>query len=318
VRYLISSITLGCLYAYLTYRSMPRRVLFIALSVVVPIIANGLRAYMIVMIGHLSGMALATGVDHLIYGWLFFGLVMFIMFWIGSYWREDTDVPQPRTAQRVDERAGRGIPAMVAGVLALCALWPALAAYGEHANHNPAKVELGQLAIGWPETGAFADWTPAYMQPDVSVHRSYRHGTTPVTLTLLYYRNQDRSRSLISSVNRLAGYKDAWHETAAASRTETAGGRALVLQETVLRRPGQAILVWNWMRIGGHDTASNATGKLLQAQSKLLLRGDDGAALMLSTPFDDNPDAARAALRAFLADNLQAVDRALDTAAQKH
>ena len=101
VRYLISSITLGCLYAYLTYRSTLRRALFIGLSVIVPIIANGLRAYMIVMIGHLSGMALATGVDHIIYGWLFFGLVMFVMFWIGSFWREDTvatpaaEIPNP-------------------------------------------------------------------------------------------------------------------------------------------------------------------------------------------------------------------------------
>jgi exosortase A len=323
VRYLISSITLGCLYAYLTYRSMPRRVLFIALSVVVPVIANGLRAYMIVMIGHLSGMALATGVDHLIYGWLFFGLVMFIMFWIGSYWREDTGagagtLPQQRTAQPIHERGGRRIPAMAAGVLALCALWPALAAYGEHANHNPAQAALGQPAIGWPETADFADWTPAYMRPDATVHRSYQRGTAPVALTLLYYRNQDRRKSLISSVNRLTGYKDAWHETAAAQRTESAAGRALALQETVLRRPGQAILVWHWMRIGGHDTTSNAVGKLLQAQSKLLLRGDDGAALMLSTPLDDNPDAARAALRAFLADNLPAVDQALDAAAHKH
>lgn len=89
VRYLISSVTLGCLYAYLTYRSTRRRLLFIAIAIIVPVIANGLRAYMIVMIGHLSSMQLATGVDHLIYGWLFFGLVMFLMFWIGSYWRED-------------------------------------------------------------------------------------------------------------------------------------------------------------------------------------------------------------------------------------
>jgi exosortase len=63
VRYLISSVTLGCLYAYLTYQSTKKRLLFIAVSIVVPIIANGLRAYMIVMIGHLSGMELATGGD---------------------------------------------------------------------------------------------------------------------------------------------------------------------------------------------------------------------------------------------------------------
>ena len=41
LRYLIASFTLGTLYAYLTYRSLKRRLIFIALSVIVPIIANG-------------------------------------------------------------------------------------------------------------------------------------------------------------------------------------------------------------------------------------------------------------------------------------
>ena len=66
--------------------------LFVALSVIVPIIANGMRAYMIVMIAHLSDMKLALGVDHLIYGWVFFGIVMLLLFWIGSFWRE---IPAP-------------------------------------------------------------------------------------------------------------------------------------------------------------------------------------------------------------------------------
>lgn len=89
VRYLIASVTLGCLYAYLTYRSPLRRTVFVLLSIIVPIIANGLRAYMIVMIAHLSDMRLALGVDHFIYGWVFFGLVMLLLFWAGSFWRED-------------------------------------------------------------------------------------------------------------------------------------------------------------------------------------------------------------------------------------
>jgi hypothetical protein len=44
---------------------------------------------MIVMIGHLSDNTLAVGVDHLIYGWVFFGIVIMAMFWIGARWRED-------------------------------------------------------------------------------------------------------------------------------------------------------------------------------------------------------------------------------------
>ena len=88
LRYLIASITLGALFAYLTYRSWRRRAIFTLAAFIVPVLANGARAYMIVMIGHLSNMQLAVGIDHYIYGWVFFGLVMLLLFWIGSFWRE--------------------------------------------------------------------------------------------------------------------------------------------------------------------------------------------------------------------------------------
>jgi exosortase A len=91
LRYLIASFMVGCLYAYLSYRSIQRRVAFIAASIIVPIVANWMRAYIIVMLGHLSGNKIATGVDHLIYGWLFFRLVMMLLFWIGGRWRESLD-----------------------------------------------------------------------------------------------------------------------------------------------------------------------------------------------------------------------------------
>jgi exosortase A len=322
VRYLISSITLGCLYAYLTYRSMVRRTLFIGLAVVVPIIANGLRAYMIVMIGHLSGMALATGVDHLIYGWLFFGLVMFVMFWIGSYWREDTSAPVVAAAGPAAVRpaplAG-GAPArhaapMVAAVLLLSALWPTAAFMGERVNHNPAPVRFDNVSVGWPQAAPFTTWRPAYLEPDVRFERVYQDAAVPVGLTVLYYRNQNRDKALISSVNRLAGYEDAWHETDAAVRTETLAGRPLALRESILRAPGGKILVWSWKWIGGHYTSSDVAGKLWQASAKARLQGDDGAAVMLSAPFDESPEAARAALQRFLASQGAALDQALEGA----
>src|SRR5206468_6688395 len=100
VRYLIASFMVGTLYAYLSYRSTARRAAFIAASLVVPIVANWLRAYMIVMLGHLTNNRLAVGADHLVYGWIFFGIVMALLFWIGSRWRQDEDpLPVPVHAQ---------------------------------------------------------------------------------------------------------------------------------------------------------------------------------------------------------------------------
>jgi exosortase A len=307
VRYLISSVTLGCLYAYLTYRSTARRLMFAALSVVVPVIANGLRAYMIVMIGHTSGMKLATGVDHIIYGWLFFGLVMFVMFWIGSYWREDTEAPAPETVRAPAAAAApadagrRSLAPVCAAVLALAALWPALASYLDHANQRAAPVQLAPV-VGWPAAPAFASWKPAYLEPDVRWQATFRRdgGAAPVGATILYYRNQNGAKSLISSLNRLAGYKDSWHEIAADSRAEHIAGQPLSVRESALQGPEGSLLVWHWMWVGGHATTSGSVGKLWQARSKLLMNGDDGAAIMLSAPYDGNPENARAALRSFL------------------
>jgi EpsI family protein len=148
------------------------------------------------------------------------------------------------------------------------------------------------------------------MAPDASLHRSYQAGATPVALTVLYYRNQDREKSLISSVNRLAGYKDSWHAVESATRSENFAGRPLALRETILRKPGGNIMVWSWMWIGGHYTSSDIAGKLWQAGAKALLRGDDGAAIMLSAPADD-PAQARAALQRFVQEQGPALDRAL-------
>lgn len=322
VRYLISSVTLGLLYAYLTYSSTKKRLLFVAVSIVVPIIANGLRAYMIVMIGHLSGMELATGVDHLIYGWLFFGLVMLLMFWIGSFWREDEDLPLAPAASQagaIDARAPAStarMALMCAAVVLLTALWPGFARYNDSANLNPNPVQLSSVAIGWPQVAPFADWTPRWTNPDATYRATFQNSAAmpPVALDLIYYRNQRNGKALISSVNVLAGPDDAWHAVGGTQRQETLNGQQIKLRETRLNSRNGQILVWQWMSIDGHLTANNYVGKLLQAQAKLRFRGDDGAVVLLSAPVRDNPDAARAALRAFMAGQGQAIERALEHA----
>ena len=88
VRYLIASLTVGILFAYFSYSSWHKRLLFTAASIITPIIANSLRAYLIVLIGHFSNMELATGIDHFVYGWLFFGIVIALMMWVGSKFQD--------------------------------------------------------------------------------------------------------------------------------------------------------------------------------------------------------------------------------------
>ena len=329
VRYLISSITLGCLYAYLTYRSARRRAAFMVAAVIVPIAANGLRAYMIVMIGHLSGMTLAVGVDHLIYGWLFFGLVMFAMFWIGSLWRED---PETRVAN--DAAAAPTIassPAifnvrdstaatvrMALAIAFVCAIWPLYAQFSDRVTFNPAPVRLGKVDIGWPAAPAFSGWVPRFAPADAQFSGVFQPAAAvasqPVGVNILYYRNQRNGKALISSGNRLADYEDEAHELNATGHTETVGARTLALRESTLQTAAGKLLVWKWYWIGNTFTASDYAGKALQARDKLLLRSDDGAAILLSAPFGTDAEEARKSLRAFLGTGLPAIERTLSSA----
>jgi exosortase A len=315
VRYLISSVTLGSLYAYLTYRSPWRRALFVLMSIIVPIIANGARAYMIVMIGHLSGMTMAVGFDHLIYGWLFFGLVMFLLFWIGSYWREDHRVPAAAPAAppaAPPAPPARLVPAALAIVVCV-GIWPAYQLYLERSAAAPAPVTLASLAPKAPQAPAFAEWKPAFPAASAELQRFYAHGGSTVGVTMLYYRNPPKGTKLITTTNRLALENDRkWAVLGTQLRDETFGTRTLRLRESMLKGASGRMLVWHWYWIDGTMTSNDYAGKLLQIRQKLRDSTDDGAALMISAPYDEKPELARTTMRGFLDGELDAIEAVLD------
>ncbi|MUH73690.1 exosortase A [Psychrosphaera haliotis] len=84
IRFLISSITIAVFYALLYIDSYKRRVVMILSGVLVPILANGMRVFMIIVIAHLGNMEAATGFDHIVYGWVFFSFVMIMLIWLGN------------------------------------------------------------------------------------------------------------------------------------------------------------------------------------------------------------------------------------------
>src|SRR4029077_622481 len=88
LRFLIASSVFGCFFAVVMYRSFRKRVLFIIMSLAVPIVANGLRALGIIVLAHLEGSAAAVEADHVLYGWVFFTLVIMILIAIGMAFAE--------------------------------------------------------------------------------------------------------------------------------------------------------------------------------------------------------------------------------------
>jgi exosortase len=99
LRFLIAAVAFGVLYAVTMFRSPWRRAIFIAVSCVVPVLANGIRGLGIVMLGHLLGSAEAGAADHLVYGWVFFSCVIVLLALAGLPFRQDTPIA-PRLPTR--------------------------------------------------------------------------------------------------------------------------------------------------------------------------------------------------------------------------
>lgn len=319
LRYLIASFTLGTLYGYLTYRSVKKRLLFAAASIVVPILANGLRAYMIVMIAHLSDMKLALGVDHYIYGWVFFGIVMLLLFWLGSFWREDEAEPARAPVADYGWAPRRGlVRALVAG-LAVVAVWPAWAWHLEKLAPHDVQVMLAspRPVNGWQPVAAFTDWMPEYKGMDARLAQAYRKDGRTVGVVLAYYRYQRQDAELINSQNVMVRQKHPeWSNVGETLRTVALGGRPLEVVQTKLRSPGQRLLVWHWNWLNGPMTVNPYWAKFYEARSRLLGRWDDAAAIIVYAPYEEREEEAAALLETFLRDMLPSLRATLEQAAE--
>ena len=315
LRYLIASVTLGVLYAYLTYTKLWKRLIFIAFALIVPVIANGLRAYMIVMIAHLSDMRLATGVDHLIYGWLFFGVIVTIMFAIGAIWRDQPSEARSLPAFRGTSRFG----VVAVGLAAVCAaaLWASLGWVLSRAGPEGAvALQAPKAAYDWRLDDSDGwDWRPKVVGADGDLYRFYRAPQGLVGLYLGLYRSQRQGAELVSSANQMAEQQDLrWSDKEIVRRRIALPEGELTVDEHRLEsRGGRRLLVWSWYRVGGMATSDPYVAKLAEAGQRLVGRRD-GALIAVAAPYEADREQAASLLTGFLSVMFASIDAELDRA----
>ena len=322
VRYLIASFMVGTLFAYLNYRSTRRRLIFAAVALAVPILANWVRAYLIVLLGYLSGNRLAVGVDHLIYGWLFFGLVIGVMFTIGAIWAEPDPPAGATGVPGIDAAAAlprwSGSVWAVAASAAMLVVIPhvvASAMSGVDRGATPQLSALSAPAGGWRASSEpIADWRPAFKNPNAALTSTYSLQGREVGVYVGYYRAQDFQRKLVSSDNALVQSTDPeWAQVApAGSHRLQVMGQALTVRTAPLRgavrfgMPEQRLEVWQLYWVGGRLTSSDAWAKVYGVVDRLRGHGDDGAVIVFYAR-QDSPGGAPALLDSFAQANLGAI-----------
>jgi exosortase A len=308
LRYLIASVTLGALYAHLMYQSLWRRLAFIAVSVVLPILANGMRAYLIVMIGYWSDMRLATGIDHVIYGWLFFSIVLLTLFWIGSHWREEA-APHVQTGPVAHARPAR---TAVVACIATAAIWPALASV--LASGPPPRAAA--LALSMPGLDHGDAVAPIRLVRFTHADAEFAQTFAPrVSLQIGLYLKQREDANLLAGGG--AGLVPEWRVLAGTDKLVQIGGRTLPVREEIVVNDRQTMLVWRWYRQSGIDTSSAVRAKALLAAYKLLRQREDGAEIVVACAYEERPETAAAALGSFLTWAYPAISHGVDHASDK-
>jgi exosortase A len=305
VKFLIAMIALGTLVAHVCFRSWKRRVLFMAAAVVLPILANGVRAWGTIFIAQSQGIEFAAGFDHIFYGWIFFALVIGAL--LAASWRyfdrwsEDTfvDVERLRRSPLLARVSRWSMPAWGAiaaiCVLALATVWWSGAAQRLEAE-MPASVALPRTP-GWQPV----DYRPTvWWEPRAggAAHRllvRLRDGEgREVDVFYALYAAQGDGREAGAMGEGALVPETAWRWLAPGRAT--AGGKSDRLQaEGRVRR-----VAVTWYRTGNVLTGRNWRLKLANMADRLTMRANPTAMLILSAE-DRAGQPGQEAVEAFLA-----------------
>lgn len=320
VRYVIASVTLGLCYAHLNYTSIWRQAVFVVAAAIVPILANSLRAYLVVIIGHLSDMRYGTGFDHLVFGWVLFGVVMLLMFWVGSFWQQD----EPLTNSSGSAIPTQNLPVlsvtMLSGLALLCAsIWPA-AAVAIYRNNDPVNTMALTIPLAtrsWQATEAEGwRWSPPQPGAARELDQVYVTGTAGnpviVGLHLRQYLHQEQGAELVENFNPWLPDPKVW-AVREQQHVQVELDQPATVSEAWVIGASDNLLVWSWYWIDGHNTINPYLVKLLEAKQQILDGRRQGTRVFIATPLLGDRRQARQVLQDFVDAALPAIKMSLAT-----
>ena len=297
-KFVIAMIAYGALVANVCYVSWTRRAAFMAVALIVPILANGVRAFGTVYAAYLTSVEAATGYDHIVYGWVFFGAVMAGVLAIGWKWFDrDPDAPWFDASKLQTRLWGTAqMPAVVAltGLFLVTLFMAWGGAIASRADALPAKVAMPQVA-GWHQVplSKRAEWKPNFPGADHFLMGRYSDGMgAEVDLVLAVYGSQREGKELVGFGQGAIRENDKWVRIE--DLPELDGGKAIRMTA-----PGPIEReVVTWYRIGDALTPSESRVKAETLKAKLLGGKQRAVAVMVSAEKGELP--TRAAIKRFL------------------
>lgn len=263
ISFFIASVVIGSLYSYLNIRSAKRRILFMSISIVFPIIANAIRVFGIILTGYLSNMKHAVGADHLIYGWVFFSIVIVCLLGIGELIREKDQVlaPQDKVIDNLHKNnfnsCYKSSVIIVALMLVFFVWFKAIDTQVKEPSEDNNLVEQFSLELKLTE-GSRRQWKPEFIEPYQELQYSIELDNVPVDIYIAWYPRGHGE--LISSLNRLYTEKS-W--TLESHNNYLLGDGQTMPLATIVNPESKRLLSY-WYVIDGELFTNNRVAKLYE------------------------------------------------------
>jgi exosortase A len=269
VRYLIGALTSGVLFAYLFFNSWKKRLFFISFTIILTVIANVIRAYIIILLAHVTEMRVAAGVDHFIYGWFMFALLLGIVFAVGLRFADGVRSAGASGVLHfgaILTAQGRRHLSAAAAAAALLAGGPVALARLSDAGQDEGLVIPVSVA-GQRLAGDVA--RPRWLQPDTGWdmrHLGFR-GSMPFEVHVFRGQTGPNGRDLTGLRDQLAVSEVTLVADEEATVPSAIG--PVVLREMRFHEGSRKLLAGYWFEVGPRRTANPVTAKLMEVGTML-------------------------------------------------
>lgn len=299
-KFLIAMTAYAALVCNVCFKSWPRRVLFLLMALTIAVLANGVRAFGTIYVAHRTSSDFAVGFDHVVYGWVFFGVVIALVMAAGwPLFDRRADEPflvvdKLQGPLRQGGRPGLVVPALIA-LFAAPPLWSA--AMAAASDPVPAHIALPEVS-GWTRVDyrPAYPWKPHFAGADHELIGRYRNGLgQEADLAIAVYARQEEGRELVGFGQGAVDPEGKWAWSASIPAPAGGHGERIVAPGPVSRD------VVSFYSIDGAVTGSAADVKLRTLKARLTGGDQRAVAIMLSAEAREGQPAGPA-MAAFLRD----------------
>jgi hypothetical protein len=266
---------------------------FILLCAAVAIIGNGLRAFLIILIGHLSDMKAAVGFDHLVYGWVFFSIIIAIIFIIGSYMSDPPETIKVKE-ENLNKRTKQKYPSIIFIIttILLLSIGPVFKykydsyltqVTKEHNKNEQVSVnEISDVKTPRP-------WLPSFPDAD-KVYFSASTDNAQVDEYIAEYFFESDDKEIISYKNELFNL-DKWSLKTMTSKVfiNEKGESVPYNAYTIVQMDGTERQIRVIYNVGNSLAANRVYFKLLQLFNKITMADFGGKVIVISSNDKRNP-----------------------------